>query len=197
MKTATESQNGRQCGTAPLQATNGASPVSVSVLGRPGAITWVGLDTGKTTGWAWRTPDGRRQCGVWQLAPKGVLDPGLWVATLRAEMTELLEALALVHVGRIAVAYEHPSHHAGTRAGQIFGAWWGTLLLVRQDAGVSLVPANVAQWGAWAGIRGKHKERKAQSPGIARARGWEPCDDNAADAALILEWAAAHAEVTR
>jgi len=159
-------------------------------------ITWIGFDTGRATGFAVieERPSGEpaRRCGTWSLPEES--------AERISEFGRLARLLiddAASHGNRVVLCYEHPKHHSGIRDAQWFGAYWGELLKIAKERDLSLLPANVSSWGAWAGLRGNRQARKEQSTRVATGRGWDPCDDNAADAALICEWARVKAVRTR
>ncbi len=143
------------------------------------------LDLGTTTGWALRAADGLITSGTVSFRPSRYDGGGMRYVRFRA----WLERLA-ADVGPIgAIHFEEVRRHVGTDAAHVFGGLLATLTAWAETAGVPYQ-------GVPVGTIKKHATGRGNAPkqamiAAARARGFNPADDNEADAIAILHWALA------
>jgi len=141
------------------------------------------LDLGTTTGWALRTADGLITSGTVSLRPSRYDGGGMRYVRFRA----WLERLA-ADAGPIgAIHFEEVRRHVGTDAAHVFGGLLATLTAWAETAGVPYqgVPVGTIKRHA----TGNGNASKDAMIAAARARGFDPADDNEADAIAILHWA--------
>jgi len=141
------------------------------------------LDLGTTTGWALRGSDGIITTGTISFRP-GRFDGGgmryLRFTKWLAEMERLAGKIA-------AIWFEEVRRHAGTDAAHVYGGFMATLTAWAELRGVPYegVPVGTIKRHA----TGKGNANKDAMIEAARARGFNPADDNEADAIAILFWA--------
>jgi hypothetical protein len=145
--------------------------------------TILALDLGTTTGWALRGNVGQIVSGTVSFRPSRYDGGGMRYVRFRAWLDQLADdagAIAAIH-------YEEVRSHAGTDAAHIYGGLLATLTAWAEQR-------SVPHQGAPVGTVKKHATGKgnAGKPAMiaaARARGFDPTDDNEADALAILHWA--------
>ena len=86
-----------------------------------------------------------------------------------------------------AVVYEEVRNHAGTDAAHLFGGWLAILSAWCEHHGIPYEGVPVGTIKRFA--TGKGNADKAAMIAAIRARGFDPADDNEADALAILLWA--------
>lgn len=142
------------------------------------------LDLGTKTGYAVRKRDGKVVHGTQSFAPRKSWTEGQRWLRFQSWLAEVLE---LHHVQRI--AYEHVSFHAGVRDAHCYGAFRALVEMAADRRNIELVGTNVQTVKKhWTGKGGADK---AAMMAQARARGFNPQDDNSADALAVLDWAVA------
>lgn len=141
------------------------------------------LDLGTTTGWALRAEDGMITSGTASFRP-GRYDGGgmryLRFTNWLAEIDRLSGLIA-------AIWFEEVRRHAGTDAAHVYGGLMATLTAWAEMRGVPYA-------GVPVGTIKRHATGKGNAPkyammAAAKARGFNPVDDNEADAIAILLWA--------
>lgn len=142
------------------------------------------LDMSSVCGWAVGVP-GKVSYGVWQLAPRRGESPGMRYLRLRAR----LHALRAKHPD-IAVVFYEQAHHRGGAATEYAVGCVATVQAWCAEYGIEHAAVHSAT------IK-KHATGKGNAPKDAvmaamRRRGFEPIDDNEADALALLDWAFAH-----
>lgn len=139
------------------------------------------IDLGTSTGWALRTASGQVISGT-QKFQTGRYEGG-GMRYLR--FTRWLDELAAHQLG--AVYFEEVRRHAGTDAAHVYGGLMASLTSWCELRGVPYqgVPVGTIKRHA----TGKGNATKEAMIVAARARGFNPCDDNEADALAILHWA--------
>lgn len=142
------------------------------------------LDLGTTTGFAFGEPNGAREAiisGSWVLKPNRYDSGGMRFIKFRQRLNELNTARPF-HT----VVYEEVRRHLGTDAAHIYGGLMATLQAWCEDRGIaySSVPVGTIK-KFWTG---KGNADKAAMIRAAHERGFEPNDDNEADALAVLHW---------
>ncbi len=135
------------------------------------------LDMGTKTGWAC---DG--MSGVHTFDVKRGESPGMRFLRFRAWLREMVNDLVVPEV----IVYEQP-HHRGGAATEVA---YGFLTEVKTSAAtnsIELMPVHSSTLKKWA--TGTGAAKKAQMIYEARRRGYDPKDDNHADACLLYEYA--------
>ena len=145
--------------------------------------TMLALDLGTTTGWALRAHDGLITSGTVSFRPSRYDGGGMRYVRFRA----WLERLA-ADAGPIgAIHFEEIRRHIGTDASHIYGGLLAKLTAWAETAGVPYqgVPVGTVKKHA----TGQGNASKPAMIAAVRARGFDPTDDNEADAIAILMWA--------
>jgi Holliday junction resolvasome RuvABC endonuclease subunit len=89
-----------------------------------------------------------------------------------------------------AIYYEDVRRHLGTDAAHVYGGYLATLQAFCYEKGIKLVPVAVGTIKKhWTGKGNANKYEMIQE---SRRRGFEPADDNEADALAILDYAKTH-----
>lgn len=141
------------------------------------------LDLGTTTGWALSTPDGVIVSGTMSFRSGRYEGGGMRYLRFRSWLNEI--ALRAGQIG--AVHFEEVRRHIGTDAAHLYGgflahlaAWCETSKIAYQGVPVGTIKRFIA---------GKGNADKQAMIGAVRSRGFNPADDNEADAIAILLWA--------
>ena len=145
--------------------------------------TILALDLGTTTGWALRGNDGRIVSGTVSFRPSRYDGGGMRYVRFRAWLDQLADdagAIAAIH-------YEEVRSHAGTDAAHIYGGLLATLTAWAELRGVPYQGVAVGTIKRHATGRGNANKQAMMA--AAQARGFNPSDDNEADALAILLWA--------
>ena len=153
----------------------GADPAFRNVL--------LALDLGTTTGWALRNRDGPINSGTVSLRPGRFEGGGMRYLRFGKWLEQTLEITG----GVDAVYYEAVRRHAGTDASHVFGGLLATLTAWCEQNGIPYSGVPVGTWKRHA--CGKGNASKDDVIAAMRERGFEPADDNEADAIAILLWA--------
>ena len=145
--------------------------------------TILALDLGTTTGWAIRDFDGLITSGTVSFKPSRYDGGGMRYLRFTNWLTELDRLSGPIE----AIYYEEVRRHAGTDAAHVFG---GLLAVLTSWGELRGVPYQ----GVPVGTIKKHASGKGNAPkqamiDAARQRGFNPADDNEADAIAILLWA--------
>jgi Holliday junction resolvasome RuvABC endonuclease subunit len=137
------------------------------------------LDLGTTTGFAWGCDSGTSVSGTWKLTPTRFESSG-------RRFLKLKENLDALPNKPTAVVYEAVSFGVTTNATQIWGGFMATLQTWCEERNIPYqgVPVGTLK-KFWTG-RGNAK--KPEMIAEAVARGYQPADDNEADAIALLHW---------
>lgn len=146
-------------------------------------ITILALDLGTTTGWAMRLADGVVVSGTMEFRSGRYEGGGMRFLRFRSWLDHLLDGaktLDLIH-------FEEVRRHAGTDAAHIYGgflahlsAWCELKHIPYQGVPVGTIKRHAT---------GKGNAAKDAVIAAMQARGYNPEDDNEADALAILTWA--------
>ena len=150
------------------------TPVTASILA---------LDLGSTTGWAIRNSRCWILHGTVEFRPNRFEGGGMRYLRFGRWLDQTLE----VTDGIDAIHYEEVRRHAGTDASHVYGGLLATLTAWCEDRSIPYggVPVGTIERFA----TGKGNADKQAMIAAVRERGFEPADDNEADAIAILLWA--------
>jgi hypothetical protein len=141
------------------------------------------LDLGSTTGWALRNDRCRILHGTAAFRPTRFEGGGM--RYLRFE--RWLDETRKIAGGIDAVYFEEVRRHAGTDAAHVFGGFLATLSAWCEAQSTPYQGVPVGTIKRFATSKG-NADKQAMIAAI-RERGFEPADDNEADAIAILLWA--------
>lgn len=147
------------------------------------AKTILAIDLGTTTGWAIRGFDGLITSGTVSFKPSRYDGGGMRYLRFTNWLTEIDRLSGPIE----AIYFEEVRRHVGTDAAHVFG---GLLAVLTSWSELRSVPYQ----GVPVGTIKRHATGKGNAPkqamiAAARARGFDPTDDNEADAIAILFWA--------
>ena len=141
------------------------------------------LDLGSTTGWAIRNDRCRILHGTAEFRPTRFEGGGM--RYLRFE--RWLDETRKIAGGIDAVYFEEVRRHVGTDAAHIYGGFLATLTAWCEAQSIAYQGVPVGTIKRFA--TGKGNADKQAVIAAIRERGFEPADDNEADAIAILLWA--------
>ena len=144
---------------------------------------FLALDLGTTTGWAVRTARCRILHGTAEFRSSRFEGGGMRYLRFGKWFDQTLEITG----GIDAVYYEAVRRHLGTDASHVYGGLLATLTAWCEARGIPYQGVAVGTIKRFA--TGKGNADKAAMIAAARERGFEPVDDNEADALAILFWA--------
>jgi hypothetical protein len=150
------------------------SPVITSILA---------LDLGSTTGWAVRTARCRILHGTAEFRPSRYEGGGMRYLRFGKWLEQTLDVTG----GIDAVYFEEVRRHAGTDAAHVHGGLLATLTAWCEGHGIPYQGVPIGTWKRH--VCGKGNASKDEVIAAMRERGFEPSDDNEADAIAILLWA--------
>ncbi len=146
-------------------------------------ITILALDLGTTTGWAMRLADGVVVSGTMEFRSGRYEGGGMRFLRFRSWLDHLLDGAKTVDL----IHFEEVRRHAGTDAAHIYGgflahlsAWCELKHIPYQGVPVGTIKRHAT---------GKGNAAKDAVIAAMRTRGFNPEDDNEADALAILTWA--------
>ncbi|MEW5726326.1 MAG: hypothetical protein AB1918_00730 [Pseudomonadota bacterium] len=145
--------------------------------------TILALDLGTTTGWAMRLADGAVVSGTMEFMPGRYEGGGMRFLRFRSWLDHLLDGARTIDL----IHFEEVRRHAGTDAAHIYGgflahlaAWCELKHIPYQGVPVGTIKRHAT---------GKGNAGKDAVIAAMRSRGFNPEDDNEADALAILSWA--------
>jgi hypothetical protein len=152
----------------------------------PTSPVLLALDLGQRTGWAVRNRDGAIASGTHEFRPGRFEGGGMIWLRFRAWLQEIDETSGGVGV----LVFEEVRRHVGTAAGHAYGgylahltAWAEASRIPYQGVPVGTIKRHIA---------GKGNADKQAVIAAVKALGFNPADDNEADALALLDWAIAH-----
>lgn len=164
-----------------------ATPISVPVAalgaGDPISGAILALDLGQRTGWAVRTPNGVITSGVAEFKPGRFQSVGMTYLRFRGWLEEIRDTTG----GIGAIWFEEVVAHRGVAASHAYGAFLGHLTAWAEARHIPYAGVPVATIKRH--VTGKGNADKAAVIAAVRALGFDPADDNEADALAILDWA--------
>ena len=167
----------------PAQPRSGKPAIDSIFCNPPLERTILALDLGTKTGWAVQPATGPVQSGTETFRPNRFEGGGM--RYLR--FTDWLVEIAMMTSGLHRVVFEEVRRHAGTDAAHAYGGFLATLTgwCEQHEVPYQGVPVGTIKRF----IAGKGNADKAAVIAAIRARGFNPADDNEADALAILLWA--------
>lgn len=141
------------------------------------------LDFGTKTGWALAQCDGGIISGVKEFKQDRWQGGGLRFLRFWSWLDELNELAS----GIDRLFYEQVRRHAGTDASHLYGGWLALLQVWCEEKSIAYQGVPVGTIKRFA--TGKGNADKSTMIAAVRERGFEPADDNEADAIAILLWA--------
>ena len=141
------------------------------------------LDLGTHTGWALHQRDGTITSGTEHFSPQRFEGGGMRFLRFKRWLNELRS-----HSGEInAVFFEEVRRHAGVDAAHAYGGFMSHLTAWCEQNSIPYqgVPVGTIKKHA----TGKGNAGKDEMVAAAMRRGFNPADDNEADALAILQWA--------
>jgi Holliday junction resolvasome RuvABC endonuclease subunit len=141
------------------------------------------LDLGSTTGWAVRTSRCRMLHGTAEFRASRFEGGGMRYLRFGKWLDQTLDITG----GVDAVYFEEVRRHIGTDAAHVFGGLLATLTAWCEEHRRPYSGVPVGTWKRHA--CGKGNASKDEVIAAMRARGFQPADDNEADAIAILLWA--------
>jgi crossover junction endodeoxyribonuclease RuvC len=162
-----------------------AVPIEALAAGTPNTATILALDLGHRLGWALRSAEGGIISGVAEFRQDRWQGGGMKFLHFRRWLTELKADAG----GLDAVLYEQVRSHAGVDASHAYGGWLAILTAWCEHHGIPYegVPVGTIKRH----IAGKGNADKAAVISAVRKLGFNPVDDNEADALALLNWAIA------
>jgi Holliday junction resolvasome RuvABC endonuclease subunit len=140
------------------------------------------LDLGQKTGWAVRCRDGSICSGTERLKPNARQSAGDVLHWFRYWLQGLHKTFDQFDV----VLFESVAAHKGAAAAHWFGAFWGVLNLWCYERG--LIPEGVSVTQIKKDATGRGNASKEEVVDAMRSLGFDPGDDNEADALALLNW---------
>jgi Holliday junction resolvasome RuvABC endonuclease subunit len=145
--------------------------------------TILALDLGTTTGFALRTDVGAIVSGTVSFRPDRWQSGGMRFLRFKRWLTEIKNQAGGVDL----VVYEQVRRHAGVDAAHAFGGWLAILTAWCDHHEIAYQGVPVGTIKRF--IAGKGNADKDAVIAAIRSRGFNPADDNEADAIAILLWA--------
>ena len=149
----------------------------------PETASILALDLGSTTGWAVRTARCRILHGTAEFWPSRYEGGGMRYLRFGKWLEQTLDVTG----GIDAVYFEEVRRHAGTGAAHVHGGFLAALTSWCETKGIAYQGVPVGTIKRFA--TGKGNADKQAMIAAMRERGFEPGDDNEADAIAILLWA--------
>lgn len=149
----------------------------------PASSSTLALDLGTNTGWAARTERCRILHGTAEFRPGRYEGGGMRYLRFGKWLDQTLDITG----GIDAVYFEEVRRHIGTDASHVYGGLLATLTSWCEAHGIPYQGVPVGTWKRHSCGKG-NADKKAVIIAI-RERGFEPSDDNEADAIAILLWA--------
>jgi crossover junction endodeoxyribonuclease RuvC len=151
--------------------------------GDPTGRAILALDLGQKTGWAVRSADGAIASGTVEFKPGRFEGGGMVFLRFRAWLQEVDETAG----GIGAMYFEEVRAHRGVIAAQSYGAFLGHLTAWAEMFKIPYrgVPVGTIKRH----ITGRGNADKDAVIAVVRALGFDPFDDNEADALALLDWA--------
>jgi hypothetical protein len=160
-----------------------AAPTIAHVVQQRDGAAILALDLGSTTGWALSCADGTIVSGTMSFRPSRYEGGGMRYLRFRSWLNEIANRAGQIGT----VHFEEVRRHVGTDAAHLYGgflahlsAWCEVQKIPYQGAPVGTIKRFIA---------GKGNADKQAVIEAVRARGFNPADDNEADALAILLWA--------
>jgi hypothetical protein len=158
-------------------------PVAALASGDLTGNAVLALDLGQKTGWAVRNTDGAIASGMVEFKPGRFEGGGMVFLRFRAWLQEVDETAG----GVGAVYFEEVRSHRGVAAAHVYGGFLAHLTAWAEANKIPYRGVPVATIKRHA--TGKGNADKDAVMAAVRAIGFDPADDNEADALALLDWA--------
>ena len=145
--------------------------------------TLLALDLGSKLGWAIRLPDASITSGTVEFRPGRFEGGGMAWLRFRSWLDGTTRTVGPIQT----VFFEEVRRHAGTIAAHVYGGFLAHLTAWCEHQGTAYSGVPVGTIKRF--VTGKGNADKAAVIAAIRARGFNPVDDNEADALAILLWA--------
>jgi Holliday junction resolvasome RuvABC endonuclease subunit len=142
-------------------------------------MNFLALDLATKTGWA---TNAGHTSGVQTFDVRRGESPGMRFLRCRGWLADMLQLLGGIDV----IVYEQ-AHHRGGAATACCVGLVSTALTFAAEHGIETMAVHTRELKRWA--TGKGNAGKPAMIQAAKDRGWNPADDNQADAALLLDHA--------
>jgi Holliday junction resolvasome RuvABC endonuclease subunit len=144
-------------------------------------MSLLALDLGTTTGFAWSAANGVILSGTWDCRPKKYEGAGMRLRTLWENLVCLHNSVRIEKI-----VFEAVRRHLGTDAAHVYGGMMGTMQLFCEEQHIPYqgIPVGTIK-KFWTGNGAAKKDMMIAE---ARKRGYEPIDDNEADALALLHY---------
>jgi Holliday junction resolvasome RuvABC endonuclease subunit len=150
-------------------------------------VILIALDLGLTTGWCLHdTHEAWWHSGTWNLKGSRYDSSGMRFVRFRAHLKELIANANYPDL----VAYEEVRRHLGVDASHAYGGFLAVLQEECEQRGVPYMGVPVGTVKKTATGRGNASKEDMMAAARARWLGWEPVDDNEADARWVAVAAA-------
>jgi hypothetical protein len=160
-----------------------SAPVVALACGEPTGGAILALDLGQKTGWAVRNADGAIASGTAEFKPGRFEGGGMVFLRFRAWLQEVDETAG----GVGAVYFEEVRSHRGVAAAHAYG---GFLAHLTAWAEANKIPyRGIPVPTIKRHVTGKGNANKEAVIAAVRNLGFDPDDDNEADALALLDWA--------
>ncbi len=158
----------------------------INTIADEGAMGFLALDLGTKTGWALRLADRTVTSGTVEFRNDRWQGGGMRFLRFKQWLTEIKQMAG----GLDAVFIEEVRRHAGVDAAHAYGGFLAhaTAWCEHHTIPYEAVPVGTIKRHA----TGKGNANKEAMIEAARKRGFDPADDNEADALAILDWAMTH-----
>ena len=167
-----------------LSAADAASVPALRLVGS--ATVVLALDLGTKTGWALHDRDGTIVSGTEVFRADRWQGGGMRFLRFKHWLTETKAAVGTFD----AVVFEEVRAHAGVDAAHVYGGLLGILTAWCEHHGIAYEGVPVGTIKRF--ITGKGNAAKEAVIAAVTARGFQPGDDNEADALALLLWALKH-----
>lgn len=149
------------------------------IMSRHAAPSILALDLGTQCGWA-LLHNGKVVSGTFDMRPSAHERVGVRFIRFRRELLSTFRSVREVY-------FEEVRRHEGTHAAHIYGGLWAHLLAFCEENNIPYRGVEVAAIKKH--VTGKGNASKLAMVDAMRQRGFNPVDDNEADALAILSYA--------
>ena len=160
-----------------------SAPLVALATGNPTGTAILALDLGQKTGWAVRNADGAIASGTAEFKPGRFEGGGMVFLRFRAWLQEIDETAS----GVGAVYFEEVRSHRGVAAAHAYGGFLAHLTAWAEANKIPYRGVPVATIKRHVTGRG-NADKETVIVGVCRL-GFDPGDDNEADALALLDWA--------
>ena len=169
--------------TMPAPCASASLPPSLFPPVLTGVPAVLALDLGTTTGWALRGPDGHITSGTMTFRPSRFEGGGMRYLRFNGWLQEIARLGGPFH----RIVFEEVRRHVSTDSSHVYG---GLLATLTAWAEMHTIPYEGVPVGTIKRFAtGKGNADKAAMIAAMEARGFNPADDNEADALALLLWA--------